>query len=94
MSGEPTTSAPMVGSAIDAKSTGDAWPEATVTRPHRTVSGVPKGSRVQRSASPKKETNRALFMSGGAPDCPVHQRAEGKNCLPNGAPTLLAALGL
>jgi hypothetical protein len=54
---------------------------------HQTVSGVPRGSRVQWSASPKKERNRALFMSGGAPDCPVRQRTEGKNCLPNGVPT-------
>jgi hypothetical protein len=59
---------------------------------HRTVSGVPRGSRVQRSASPKKETNRALSMSGGAPDCPVCQQTEGKNCLPNGDPTALSCL--
>jgi hypothetical protein len=54
---------------------------------HRTVSGVPSGPKVQRSASPKKERNYALFMSGGAPDCLVRQRTEGKNCLPNGDPT-------
>jgi hypothetical protein len=60
---------------------------------HRTVSGVPSGPRVQRSASPKKEKNRALFMSGGAPDCPVRQRTEGKNFLPNGDPTTPSCLG-
>jgi hypothetical protein len=60
---------------------------------HRTVSGVPSGPRVQRSALPKKERNHALFMSGGAPDCPVRQRTEGKNCLPNGAPTTPSCLG-
>jgi hypothetical protein len=54
---------------------------------HRTMSDVPSGPRVQRSASPKKERNHALFMSGGAPDCPVRQRIEDKNCLPNGDPT-------
>ena len=53
---------------------------------HLTVFGMPSGPRVERSTSPKKERNRALFMSGGAPDCPVRQRTEGKNCLPNGAP--------
>jgi hypothetical protein len=54
---------------------------------HRTVSGVPRGPRAQRSASPEKGGNQALFMSGGAPDCPVRQPTEGKNCLPNGDPT-------
>jgi hypothetical protein len=48
---------------------------------------VPRGLRAQRSASPEKEGNRALFMSGGAPDCLVRQPTEGKNCLPNGDPT-------
>jgi hypothetical protein len=60
---------------------------------HRTVSGVPRGPRAQRSASPEKERNRALFMSGGAPDCPVRQPTEGKNCLPNGDPTASSRLG-
>jgi hypothetical protein len=54
---------------------------------------VPRGPRVQWPASPKKETNRALFMSGGAPDCLVHQRTKGKNCLPNGAPMAPSYLG-
>jgi hypothetical protein len=60
---------------------------------HQTVSGVPSGSRVQRSGSPEKERNRALFMSGGASDCPVRQPTEGKNCLPNGDPTAPSCLG-
>jgi hypothetical protein len=60
---------------------------------HRTMFGVPRGTRVQRSASLEKETNRALFMSGGAPDCPVSQRTEGNNCLPNGDPTVCSYLG-
>jgi hypothetical protein len=82
-----------------ALSTGDAWPKPKVTRPHRlssvhwTVSGVPRGTRAQRLASPKKERNRALFMSGGAPDCLVRQSAEGKNCLSNGDPTTPSCLG-
>jgi hypothetical protein len=54
---------------------------------------VPRGSRAQRSASPEKERNRALFMSGGAPDCPVCQPTEGKNCLPNGDPMASSCLG-
>jgi hypothetical protein len=32
-------------------------------------------------------------LSGGAPNCPVCQRTEGKNCLPNGAPTAPSYLG-
>jgi hypothetical protein len=62
---------------------------------HTGLSGVPSGPRVQRSASPKKERNCALFMSGGSPDCPVRQRTESKNCLPNGdltAPSCLRAI--
>jgi hypothetical protein len=54
---------------------------------------VPRGLRAQWSASPKKEINRALFISGGAPDCPVRQLIEGKNCLPNGGPTAPSCLG-
>jgi hypothetical protein len=54
---------------------------------HRTVSGVPSGPRAQRPASLEKERDQALFMSGGAPDCPVPQPAEDKNSLPNGEPT-------
>jgi hypothetical protein len=32
-------------------------------------------------------------MSGGAPDCPMRQSAEGNNCLPNGVPTAPSCLG-
>jgi hypothetical protein len=60
---------------------------------HQTVSGVPSGPQAQRSPSPGKERIHALFMSGGAPDCPVHHPTEGKNCLPNGAPTTPSCLG-
>jgi hypothetical protein len=61
---------------------------------NRTVSGAPRGPKAQRSASPEKEINRALFMSGGSPDCLVRQPTEGKNCLPNGDPTTPSCLGL
>jgi hypothetical protein len=54
---------------------------------------VCQGDRAQRSASPRKERNCALFMSGGAPDCLVRQPTEGKNCLPNGDPTAPSCLG-
>jgi hypothetical protein len=57
------------------------------------LSGAPRGPKAQRSASPEKEGDRALFMSGGAPDYPVRQLAEGKNCLPNEVPMALSCLG-
>jgi hypothetical protein len=60
---------------------------------HRTASGALRGPKAQRSASPEKERNRALFMSGGALDCLVRQPAEGKNCLPNGNPMAPNCLG-
>jgi hypothetical protein len=59
----------------------------------QTVSGVPREPRAQRSALPSKERNHALFISGGAPDCPVRQPTEGKNCLPNRDPTAPSCLG-
>jgi hypothetical protein len=75
------------------------WPAPTVTRSHRTIrcviglSSVPRGTWLQRSASPNKEGDRTLFMSGGAPDCPVRPRTEGNYWLPNGAPTDPSCLG-
>jgi hypothetical protein len=51
--------------------------------------------KIQRSASPKKERNPHRIVSGGAPDCPVRQATEGKNCLPgmlSMAPSCLGAI--
>jgi hypothetical protein len=78
---------------------GDTWPSQRslgrtgLSGVHRTVSDVPSGPRAQRSASPGKEEDQELFMSGGAPNCPVRQPAEGKNCLPNGVLTAPSCLG-
>jgi hypothetical protein len=60
---------------------------------HQIVSGVPRGLRAKWSASPGKERNQTLFMSGGAPDCLVRQPVEGKDCLPNEDPTSPNCLG-
>jgi hypothetical protein len=60
---------------------------------HRTVSGAPMALNRQRSASPKKERNPHRTVSGGAPDCPVRQAAEGKNCLPGMLSTAPSCLG-
>jgi hypothetical protein len=62
---------------------------------HRTVSGAPTALSLQRSAAPEQERNPHRIMSGGAPDCPVRQAPEGKNCLPgmlSTAPSSLRAI--
>jgi hypothetical protein len=60
---------------------------------HRTVSGVPTAPNRQRSAMPKQERNPHRTVSGGAPDCPVRQSTEGKNCLPGMLSTAPSCLG-
>jgi hypothetical protein len=62
---------------------------------HRTVSGAPMALNLQRSASLKKERNPHRTVSGGAPDCPMRQATEGKNCLSgmlSMAPSYLGAI--
>jgi hypothetical protein len=60
---------------------------------HRTVSGAPMAPRLQRSASPNKERDPHRTVSGGAPDCPVRQTTEGKNCLLEMLSTAPSCLG-
>jgi hypothetical protein len=60
---------------------------------HRTVSGAPTALDLQRSAAPQKERNLHRTVSGGAPDCPVRQSTEGKNCLPGMLSTAPSCLG-
>jgi hypothetical protein len=60
---------------------------------HQTVSGAPTALNLQRSASPKKERNPHRTVSGGAPDYPVRQTTEGKNCLPGMLSTTPSCLG-
>jgi hypothetical protein len=47
----------------------------------------------QRSNSPNKEGNPHRTVSGDAPDCPVRQATEGKNCLPGLLSTAPSCLG-
>jgi hypothetical protein len=60
-----------------AQSAGDAWPAPTVGRGtglsgvHRTVSGAPTSPKLQRSAAPEEEGDRAPDMNSG---CPVVHR--------------------
>jgi hypothetical protein len=60
---------------------------------HRTVSGAPTALNRQRSASPKKERNLHQTVPDGAPDCPVRQAIEGKNCIPGMLSTAPSCLG-
>jgi hypothetical protein len=64
---------------------------------HTRLSGAPTGPEVQWSVVPDKEgdpgTRLLLFMSGGAPDCPVRHPTKGKNCLPIGTSTAPSCLG-
>jgi hypothetical protein len=82
-----------------AQSARDAWPGQRSERGtrlcgvHRTVSGAPMAPNRQRSAAPKQERNPHRTVSGGAPDCPVRQVTEGKNCLPEMLSTAPSCLG-
>jgi hypothetical protein len=67
--------------------------EPTARRGHQTVSGAPTAPKRQRSALPKKERNPHRTVSGGAPDCPVRQATEGKNCLLGMLSTTPSCLG-
>jgi hypothetical protein len=60
---------------------------------HQTVSGAPMALDLQWSAAPQKERNPHQTVSGGAPDCPVRQATEGKNCLPGMLSTAPSCLG-
>jgi hypothetical protein len=80
---------PTVGRVIRARRVA----EPTVRRGHRTVSGAPTALNRQRSASPKKERNPHRTVFGGAPDCPVRQATEGKNCLLEMLSTAPSCLG-
>jgi hypothetical protein len=60
---------------------------------HRTVSGAPTAPNRQRSAVPEQERNQHRTVSGGAPDCLVHQPTEGKICLPGLLSTAPSCLG-
>jgi hypothetical protein len=71
-----------VGSAINGRHVADP----TVTWSHRTVRCA-KGTEDPTIGFARKGrrscTGKALFMFGGAPDCPVRHPTKGKNCLPN-----------
>jgi hypothetical protein len=84
------------------QSAGDVWPTLTVGWAHRTVRCASDSVRcANRTRGPtidfawlgrKSSTRHVLFMSGGAPDCPVHHPIEGKICLPSWSPTAASCL--
>jgi hypothetical protein len=82
-----------------AQSARDAWPGQRseggtgLSGVHRTVFGAPTAPNRQWSAAPKQERNLHRTVSGGAPDCPVRQATEGKNCLPGMLSTAPSCLG-
>jgi hypothetical protein len=95
LSGEPTVGWATVGRVIRTRRVA----EPTIRRGtrlsgvHRTVYGAPTALNSQQSASPKKERNLYRTVSGGAPECPVRQATEGKNCLPGMLSTAPSCLG-
>jgi hypothetical protein len=85
-----------------AQSTGDAWPATTVGWAHRTVRCAPDSARcANRPRGPtvgcarkgrRSRTGQLQWLSGGAPDCPVHHPTEGKFGLPSWTPTAPSCL--
>jgi hypothetical protein len=64
-----------------AQSARDAWPGQR-SDGGTGLSVAPTAPNHQRSAALEQERNLHRTVSGGAPDCPVHQSPEGKICLP------------
>jgi hypothetical protein len=87
-----------------AQSAGDAWPAPTVGRGHRTVRCAPDSVRCancHESATvgcarlgKRSAPDMLQWLSGGAPDCPVHHSTEGKDSLPCWPPTVPSCLGV
>jgi hypothetical protein len=75
-----------------AQSARDAWPSQR-SNGGTGLSGMPTALNRQRSAAPEQERNLHRTVSGGAPDCPVHQSTESKICLPGLLSTAPSCLG-
>jgi hypothetical protein len=86
-----------------AQSAGDVWPAPTVSWGHRTVQCAPDSVRCANqpggatvdcaNLGRRSAPDMLQYLSGGAPDCPVHHPTEGKNCLPYWFPTAPSYLG-
>jgi hypothetical protein len=78
------------------QSAGDASPAPTVGRGHRTVrcANCHESATVGCARIGKRSAQDMLqWLSGGAPDCPVHHPIEGKDSLPCWPPTAPSCLG-
>jgi hypothetical protein len=83
---------PTVACAINGRHVAEpmvGWSHRTV----RCAKGA-KGATVGLARKGRRSSiGQLLFMSGGAPDCPVRHPIEGKNCLPIRTPTAPNCLG-
>jgi hypothetical protein len=75
-----------------AQSARDAWPGQR-SKGGTGLSGAPTAPKRQRSTAPEQERNLHRTVSGGAPDCSVHQSTEGKICLHGLLSTAPSCLG-
>jgi hypothetical protein len=93
LSGEPTAASATVGRAIRARRVASANGRLGAPDSVRCANGYNSAmvgcAILGRRSAPDKEQ----WMSGGAPDCPVHHSTEGKNCLPRMPPTAPSCLG-
>jgi hypothetical protein len=88
---------------LAAQSAGDAWPAATVGWAHRTVrcaldsvrcANQPRGATIGCARYGRRSRiGHEQWLSGGAPDYPVHHSTEGRNFLPSWSPTAPSCLG-
>jgi hypothetical protein len=85
------------------QSASNAWPAPTVGRGHRTVWCAPDIVRCANGPEAAtvdcayfgrpSRTGQLQWLSGGAPDCPVHHTTEGKISLPRLSSTAPSCLG-
>jgi hypothetical protein len=79
-----------------AQSAGDAWPTPTLGRRHRTVrcANQPRAATVICARKGRRSApDRLQWLSGGAPNCPLHHPTEGNFGLPCWSPTAPSCLG-
>jgi hypothetical protein len=91
------------GQRSSAQSTRDTWPAPTVGWVYQTVrcapgsvrcANQPRGATVGCARYGRRSrTGHEQWLSGGAPDCPVHHLTEGKKCLPKWSSTAPSCLG-
>jgi hypothetical protein len=91
------------GQRSSAQSTRDTWSAPTVSWAHRTVRRAPDSVRCANSPEGptvgcvrygrRSRTGPLQWLSGGAPESPVHHSIEGKKCLPSWSLTAPSCLG-